>query len=335
MQINQLDVGRQGLRLTGGSTEPAVSIEQLTAAIKPEDVESLRPLLPVGYSQVAGAYRRAVIGLSDQELSNHYTEGLDYFHVELTPKVKEVLETLSGGQWRLSDYVAFAAGSDVDMMTHIVRAAAAEQGVSLFPGDWYGFRVGCTDQTNIVWSESSENRLACLCIPSVRNGHVTPDMLRFLEGADACLLNINLFPTLPAEERQAVAQALLPVLPKSILSCSFSRGFGMTASQLGVMLIHKDHPYVDKYRESWTWFSYFYNYVAARAFGLVDLSALQLVDEARREWVHKWLADHGLPVTTTGTYYVKAFRASEAAPDYLRPLARDDVVRLCFKPPLT
>jgi hypothetical protein len=37
----------------------------------------------------------------------------------------------------------------------------------------------------------------------------------------------------------------------------------------------------------------------------------------------------------TGSYYVKAFRPEGVLPGALRPLARDGLVRLCFKPPQT
>src|SRR5262245_50744388 len=81
-----------------------------------------------------------------------------------------------------------------------------------------------------------------VCVPSVRNGHLTAGMLEFLEQAGMCLLNINLYPTLAAEERRAVSEALAPLLSRSLLSISFSRGFALTASQLGVVLVHRDHP---------------------------------------------------------------------------------------------
>ena len=46
-----------------------------------------------------------------------------------------------------------------------------------------------------------------------------------------------------------------------------------------------------------------------------------------------WLRARNLPAVPTGSYYVKAFRVDGDVPDRLRPLARDGVVRLCFKPP--
>ena len=157
--------------------------------------------------------------------------------------MKRALRDLSGGAWDLSDFDAFAAGSDVDFMSHLVEAVAAREDVCLYPGDWFGFRVGSTHQERIRWTADSRDRLACLCVPSVRNGHLTSEMLGFLEDASACLLNLNLFPTLEAGERRAVADSLAPVLGKSVLSISFSRGFGLTASQLGVALVPRDHPY--------------------------------------------------------------------------------------------
>jgi hypothetical protein len=49
--------------------------------------------------------------------------------------------------------------------------------------------------------------------------------------------------------------------------------------------------------------------------------------------VRDWLAARGLPAIETGSYYVKAFRPEGELPDVLRPLSRDGLVRLCFKPP--
>jgi hypothetical protein len=296
-------------------------------------VETLRPLLPVGYAAGVSAYRKAVDDLTPAALSTHYTDGLRFFREAFTPELKRRIEALSGGAWSLDDYEAYAAGSDVDFMAHVVEAVAAREGVSLFPGDWYGFLVGATRTDNIVWAEESAGRLACLCIPSVRNGHVTEPMLAFLESAPACLLNLNLYPTLRAEERRDVAEALAPVLPRSVLSISFSRGFGLTASQLGVALVHKDHPYRERFATQWNWLTYFHNAIAARAFLAVDHAALAAVDEARRRWVLGFLTENGLPVVESGSYYVKSFRLDGPVPERLRPLARDGVVRLCFKPP--
>jgi hypothetical protein len=305
----------------------------LLKAVPERLVETLRPLLPVGYAAGALAYRKAVDDLTPATLSGHYTEGLRFFHDVFAPRLRAVLEALAGGAWSLGDYVAYAAGSDVDFMAHLVEAAAAREGVSLFPGDWYGFLVGATQTAGIRWAEESGGRLACLCIPSVRNGHLTEPMLSFLESAPACLLNLNLFPTLAADERRDVAQALSGVLPRSVLSISFSRGFGLTASQLGVALVHEDHPFRERFATQWSWLTYFYNAVAARAFLAVDHAALAEVDAARRRWVLGWLAENGLPAVETGSYYVKAFRVDGAVPELLRPLTRDGVVRLCFKPP--
>ena len=59
------------------------------------------------------------------------------------------------------------------------------------------------------------------------------------------------------------------------------------------------------------------------------------MDEARRAWVGAWLRERGLPVVESGSYYVKAFRVEGEIPERLRSLARDGIVRLCFKPPQT
>jgi hypothetical protein len=298
-------------------------------------VEKFRALLPVGYAAGAEAYCAAVAGLTAHDLSTHYTAGLDWFRREFVPHLKRSLEDLTGGAWDLTDFEAFAAGSDVDFMTHLVEAVAAREEVCLYPGDWFGFLVGCTHPDRLRWDTASGGRLACLCVPSVRNGHLTEEMAEFLEEAEACLLNLNLFPTLRAEERRAVAERLAPVLDKSVLSISFSRGFGLTASQLGVALVPRGHPYLGRYGKAWEWFTYFHNALAARAFRALDLPRLEAVDGERRQWVAAWLRERGLPVLDSGSYYVRSFRPVEGVPDRLRPLARDGLVRLCFKPPQT
>jgi hypothetical protein len=302
-------------------------------AIPPADVETFRPLLPVGYAAGAEAYRAAVAGLSAHDLSTHYTAGLSWFHDEFIPYLKKVLVGLTGGAWDLSEYDAFAAGNDVDFMTHLIEAVAPRQEVCLYPGDWFGFRVGTMQPERVVWSRDSRGRMACLCVPSVRNGHLTEDMAAFLDEADSCLLNLNLYPTLEPGERKAVAERLAGVLPRAVLSISFSRGFGLTASQLGVTLVHRDHPFRRCYATVWSWFTYFYNALAARAFRALDLPQLVTVDQQRREWVHSWLEECGLPALTSGSYYVKSFRTEGEVAGHLAPLVRDGVVRLCFKPP--
>jgi hypothetical protein len=303
--------------------------------VAPGEVEGLRALLPVGYAAGAEAYRAAVVGLTAHELSTHYTAGLGWFRGEFVPRLRAVLTGLTGGAWDLSDFEAFAAGSDVDFMTHLVEAVAAREEVCLYPGDWFGFRVGCTHPERVRWEADSAGRLACLCVPSVRNGHLTAEMLAFLEGAASCLLNLNLFPTLEAGERRGVAEALAGVLGKSVLSISFSRGFGLTASQLGVALVRRDHPYLRRFRAAWDWLTYFHNALAARAFLALDLARVEAVDRARRAWAASWLRERGLPAVGTGSYYVRSFRPVGDVPGHLAPLARDGVVRLCLKPPQT
>lgn len=287
----------------------------------------------MGYAAGVRAYQAAAAQLTPRMLTTHYTTGLAWFHDTFVPQLKRRLEELSGGVWSFTDYVAFAAGSDVDLIAHILNVVAAEGRVALFPGDWHGFRVGSAPTANINWDETGRCELACLCVPSVRHGHVDSRMLDFLHAADACLLNLNLYPTLSPLDRERTARDLSPVLPKSILSISFSRGFGLTASQLGVVLVPRDHPYCTRFAQQWNWFTYFYNALAARAFLEFDLTAAQEVDRVRAQWVHSWLAERGLPVIASGSYYVKSFRVIGELPAYLAPLRRDDVVRLCFKPP--
>ncbi len=158
-------------------------------------------------------------------------------------------------------------------------------------------------------------------------------MVEFLSISEACLLNLNLFPTMSSAGRRQVAQSLLPVLPKSVISISFSRGFGLTASQLGVILIPKSHPYCARFETQLKWFTYFYNAIAAQAFLDFDIEETQRVDRVRSKWVNDWLEQHGFPVVNSGSYYVKSFKVEGEMPEYLKPLKRSDVVRLCFKPP--
>lgn len=290
--------------------------------------------MPVGYAAGVDAYRTAAAQISSRDLTHHYTDGLAFFHEHLVPAVKARLHALSDGAFALDDFVAFAAGSDCDFISHLVEAVAARDNVRIFPGDWFGFKVGCTHAESITFAaDGRRTALGCLCIPSVRNGHLTEGMLAFLGDVDACLLNLNLYPTLTAGERRASAEALAPVLTKSVLSISFSRGFGLTASQLGVALVHRDHPFVERFRAQWRWHTYFFNAIAARAFMALDLDRLAAVDEVRRGWVQDWLTARDLPALATGSYYVRSFRCDGVPDPHLQPLLRGDVVRLCFKPP--
>lgn len=284
---------------------------------------------------MAKAYADAASEITARDLTEHYTAGLSFFHDEFVPELKSRLTWLSGGTWSLDDFVAYAAGSDVDLMAHLIEAVAAREPVCLFPGDWFGFAVGSTHLDNLRWSNEAAGRLACLCVPSVRNGHLTDEMVSFLDSSSACLLNLNLFPTIASAERVEMAMRLRPLLAKSVLSISFSRGFGMTASQLGVFLVHREHPFVRRFHEQWSWFTYFFNSLAARTFLRLNLPELQTVDDARRTWVAEWLETRGLPSVRSGSYYVKSFTIRDELPERLQPLARDGLVRLCFKPPQT
>jgi hypothetical protein len=288
----------------------------------------------VGYAAGVDAYRAAVASLEPAHLTHHYTTGLSFFHEQLVPGVKARLRALSGGSLDFTDHVAFAAGSDCDFISHLVEAIAATSRVRIYAGDWYGFKVGCTQVERIDFGATGDGAaLACLCIPSVRNGHVTEEMIEFLGGAEACLLNFNLYPTLPAAERESVGDALAPLLPRSIVSISFSRGFGLTASQLGVALVPRDHPFVSRFATQWNWHTYFFNALAGRAFLSMDLERIAAVDDVRRRWVESSLAERGLPALASGSYYVRSFRCDGKPAEHLAPLVRDGIVRLCFKPP--
>jgi hypothetical protein len=287
----------------------------------------------VGYAAGVRAYRDAVASLDVSDLTEHYTRGLGWFHDTFAPRVRDTLTALTGGAWDLSSHDLFAAGSDVDLMAHVVESAHLhDQPVRVFPGDWYGFRVGSSRPERVVFSDDAHGSLACACLPSVRNGHVTRELVSFLRGAELRLLNINLFPTLAPAERRAVAAELADLLPRSLVSVSFSRGFGLTASQLGVLLAPRDHLWTERARTQLDWFTYFHNALAARAFARLDLDELARVDALRREEVSAWLRARGLPVVETGSYYVRSFRVDGDVPPHLAPLARDGVVRLCFKP---
>ena len=132
-----------------------------------------------------------------------------------------------------------------------------------------------------------------------------------------------------------MAAQLAPLLDRSVVTVSFSRGFGLTASQLGVALVRPDHPLRARLATAWGWHSYYFNALAARAFLALDLDRVQAVDATRRRWVGDWLTARGLPDAPGGTYYVRSFRPEGPVPARLAPLVREDVVRLCMKPPIT
>lgn len=277
------------------------------------------------------AYRAAAASLTTADLTGHYTDGQAWLQGTFAPRLRALLAELGGGAWRFDDFDVWAAGSDADFISHLVQAV--EGPVALYPGDWHGFRVGTTRE--VLWGPSSDpGALACLCIPSVRNGRLTADMLDFLAAAPNRLLNINLYPTLPAEERRAVAAQLAPLLDRAVVTVSFSRGFGLTASQLGIALVRRDHPLRARFATAWAWHSYYFNALAARAFLALDLSRVQAVDTRRRAWVSDWLAARGLPDAPGGSYYVRTFRPEGPVPARLAPLVRGDLVRLCMKPPI-
>ena len=60
--------------------------------------------------------------VSLSQVASLHTSGLAFFHERFVPQLKSVLGELSGGVWDLAEFVAYAAGSDVDFMTHLVEA---------------------------------------------------------------------------------------------------------------------------------------------------------------------------------------------------------------------
>src|SRR5687767_5165729 len=96
--VEQSALGRLGVRVAGVHVEPVVPAAALLAAVG-TDVETFRPLLPVGYAAGADAYRDAVASLSARDLTTHYTLGLDWFRAEFVPQLKQTLRDLSGGAW--------------------------------------------------------------------------------------------------------------------------------------------------------------------------------------------------------------------------------------------
>jgi hypothetical protein len=284
--------------------------------------------VPVGFAHAARAYRRAAAELTAADLSGHYDEGRRFFSERFVPHVKQVLAHLSGGTWDLSGHAAFAAGTDVDAMAHVLDATDGP--VAIYPGDWGGFLVGSTTG-RATFTRDARGALACLCLPSVRNGTLTSGMLEFLEPARALLINVNLYPTLEPGERAAVARAVAPLLSRAILSVSFSRGFALTASQLGLLLVPPSRT-LPGARGCWDWFTLFYNALGARAFMEIDTAEVDRVSALRREEVRTWHSGAGLPYQAAGSYYVKAFTVQGDLPGAYAPLLRDGVVRLCFKP---
>ncbi|MCA9072907.1 MAG: hypothetical protein KDA84_28485, partial [Planctomycetaceae bacterium] len=65
-------------------------------AIKPDDIETFRPLLPVGYQAGVQAYQNATAELTAHDMTTHYTHGLEWFQSEFVPQLKHRLTELSG-----------------------------------------------------------------------------------------------------------------------------------------------------------------------------------------------------------------------------------------------
>ena len=128
-------------------------------------MERFRPLLPVGYEAGAAAYRAAAGELTARDLAEHYTGGLTFFHERFVPHLKEVIAVASGGAWDLADFDAYAAGSDVDFMTHLVEAiAGASDRVACFPATGSAFES--VRRRRPTWPgtrRAAANSRACAC----------------------------------------------------------------------------------------------------------------------------------------------------------------------------
>jgi hypothetical protein len=123
------------------------------------------------------------------------------------------------------------------------------------------------------------------------------------------------------------------VRDRSVPPIRFSHCFGLTASQLGVLRVPRDHPDRRRFATRWDGFTDFHIALATRAFLALDPARPEPVDRARRARVAAWAESRGLPWVPTDSDYVKSFRLDEPVPEPLRPLARDGLVRPCFRPP--
>lgn len=93
MSIKQPIIRRDNLCIAGRTAEPTISIERLEAALKDEDIERFRPLLPIGYEATAAAYQTAIKHINANTLSTHYIEGIQFFQEEFVPLFKKQPKT--------------------------------------------------------------------------------------------------------------------------------------------------------------------------------------------------------------------------------------------------
>jgi hypothetical protein len=89
MPLDQSVVGWKRLCVLGRSAEPSVSADLIAAAIG-DHPEPFRALLPVGYEAGVTAYRDAAGKITLDDLSKHYTDGLQFFHQQFVPYLKDL-----------------------------------------------------------------------------------------------------------------------------------------------------------------------------------------------------------------------------------------------------
>ena len=135
------------LCLAGGLVEPVVPADRLARARSAgDDVERFRPLLPVGYAAgVRRLPRRGRRAHRRATSTTHYTARPRLVPRRVRAAAEDsVLEALTGGAWDLSRHFARSppAATSTSWRTWSRRSRRASAS-RLFPGDWFGFRVGC------------------------------------------------------------------------------------------------------------------------------------------------------------------------------------------------
>ncbi len=300
----------------GGSVEPVVSPGQLLNALADEAVERFRALLPVGYAAAADAYRTAVEGLTAESLSTHYTDGLTFFHETFVPALAGRITDLTGGVWDLSGHVAYAAGSDVDFMTHLVEAVAARGPP---PSSWAtGSASGSARRTRtrstgmppaeVPWPASASPRQRTA--PDRGDDHISSRRGRLSPQPEPVS---NPGPS----GTSADGPRLLGLLNRSVLSISFSRGFRPYRLATRCALRTSRPSFAAGSPLNGTGSPIFHNALAARAFLAARPPRLESVDRLRRAHVADRLETRGLPSVATGatTSGPSALKARSARPD--------------------
>ena len=260
MPLDQPAVRRQRVRLAGGSPEPAVPVEQ------PPEARSR----PTRWSDFGRCCRSATrlepprtaqrpAELTARDLAEHYTSGLAFFHERFVPHLKECARRAK--RRRLGPYRLRRLRRGFGRRFHDASGRGGRRARPRLPVP-----------RRLVW------------LPSRSDSDGEPRLGRFgPRGAGMPVRAVGAKWTpdpgnarlparrsaLPAEPESLSDHAgrraarscggASPLLERAVLSISFSRGFGLTASQLGVFLLHRDHPYRMRFETQWAWFTYFFN----------------------------------------------------------------------------